>query len=139
MDNVPDTLQVHGSDFHHVANFLALENTVTSPSSHASHIEQLRAVDHMVICSTGTLATELVPGVSSASYLLASRHKRPWLQPESKGCPRLPREWPSPEASFLVARSDLFDQIGAVAGFRTHDLERSRFPCNRAAKGALAS
>jgi hypothetical protein len=62
IDNVPNALQVHGSDFHHVTNFLALENTITSPSSHAGHVEQLRAVDHMVICSTCTLTSALVPG-----------------------------------------------------------------------------
>jgi hypothetical protein len=61
-DNVPNTLQVHGSDLHHVTNFLALENTITSPSRHAGHIEQLRAVNHVIICSTGTLTSEPVPG-----------------------------------------------------------------------------
>lgn len=60
--NVPNTFEVHGSDFNNVTNFLALENTITSPASHAGHIEQLRAVDHMVIWRTGILTSELVPG-----------------------------------------------------------------------------
>lgn len=47
---VPDTLQVHRTDFDDVSCLFALENAVSATSSHASHIEQLCAVDHVIVC-----------------------------------------------------------------------------------------
>jgi hypothetical protein len=33
-----------------MAQLFALQNAVTTASSHASHVEELGTVDHMVIC-----------------------------------------------------------------------------------------
>lgn len=46
---VPNAFQVHGSDLHHMTDLLALENAVSSSSSHASHVEKFGSVNHMVI------------------------------------------------------------------------------------------
>ena len=46
----PDTLQVHWSNFDNVSHFLALQDTISSPSGHTCNIQKLRAVDHVVIC-----------------------------------------------------------------------------------------
>lgn len=40
---------MHGTNLHDVARLLALENTVPSSSSHASNVEQLRAIDHVIV------------------------------------------------------------------------------------------
>ena len=48
---VPDALEMHRADLDDVPQFLALENAISSTSGHASDIQELRAVDHMIIFS----------------------------------------------------------------------------------------
>ena len=48
-DSLPDALQVHGANLHNVANLFALENTVASATRHASHIQELGTIDHVVV------------------------------------------------------------------------------------------
>lgn len=47
---IPDTLQMHGANLDHVTNFFALENAISTTTGHASNVQQLGTVDHMVIC-----------------------------------------------------------------------------------------
>lgn len=49
-NDIPDTLQVHWSDFDDVSDLFTLQDTVSSTSGHASHIQKLRTVDHMIVC-----------------------------------------------------------------------------------------
>lgn len=48
--NIPDTLEMHRANLDHMAQLLALQNTITAATSHSRHIEQLGTVDHMVVC-----------------------------------------------------------------------------------------
>lgn len=52
---VPDTLQVHGANFHDVANLLTLQDSIPSTTGHTGNVEQLGAVDHVVVCETISL------------------------------------------------------------------------------------
>lgn len=47
--NLPNTLQVHGSNFDHVSRLLALQNTITTTSGHTSDIQKFCAVNEMVV------------------------------------------------------------------------------------------
>jgi hypothetical protein len=49
--DIPHSLQVHRANLHNMADLLALEDTVPTTSSHTSHVEQLGAVDHVVVYS----------------------------------------------------------------------------------------
>jgi len=53
----PDAFQVHWADFDYVFEFLALENTVSSSAGHACYVEELGAVDHMVIFTSSNAST----------------------------------------------------------------------------------
>lgn len=46
---VPDTLQVHWSYLHYMLLLLTLQDSISAASSHACDVEELGAVDHMVI------------------------------------------------------------------------------------------
>ena len=48
----PDAFQVHGSNLHHVSCLLALQDAITASASHAGNIQQLRAIDHVVVFSS---------------------------------------------------------------------------------------
>lgn len=48
----PDALQVHRTDLDDIPSLLTLEDTVTTPTSHACDIEQLGAIDHVIIFSS---------------------------------------------------------------------------------------
>lgn len=48
--NIPDTLEMHGSNLDNVAHFFALENAISSTAGHTSYVQELRAVDHVVVC-----------------------------------------------------------------------------------------
>jgi hypothetical protein len=48
---LPDTFQMHWANLHYMSHLFALENSITSTSSHACNIKKLRTVDHMVICA----------------------------------------------------------------------------------------
>lgn len=45
----PNALEVHGADLDNVAHFFALENAVAAATRHPGHVEQLGAVDHVVV------------------------------------------------------------------------------------------
>lgn len=47
---LPDSFEVHWSDFDYMLEFLALENAVSSSAGHACYVEELGTIDHMVIC-----------------------------------------------------------------------------------------
>lgn len=47
---LPDALEMHGPDLDDVADLLAFENAVSTSSGHSSDVEQLGAVDHVVVC-----------------------------------------------------------------------------------------
>ena len=48
--SLPNTFEVHRSNFYDVSSLFTLENTITAPSRHACDIQEFRPVDHMVIC-----------------------------------------------------------------------------------------
>lgn len=48
----PDTFEVHGSDFHNVPRFLALQDTISTTTRHASNIEKLGAIDERVVLTS---------------------------------------------------------------------------------------
>lgn len=48
----PHALEMHRANLDDMPNLLALQNAVTSPSSHASDVKQLGSVDHVVIFSS---------------------------------------------------------------------------------------
>lgn len=49
MLDLPNALEVHWSDLHHVSNLLRLENAVPSTSGHAGNVQQLGSIDEMVV------------------------------------------------------------------------------------------
>jgi len=51
--NVPDSFEMHWSNLDHVAQLLALQDAIATPTSHASDVQQLRAVNHVVIFAPG--------------------------------------------------------------------------------------
>jgi hypothetical protein len=75
--NPPNTLQVHRSDFHHMADFLAFENAITSTPSHAGDVEQLRAIDHVIIWGIGASVQDLGPEVSKCCHTFSPRDTDP--------------------------------------------------------------
>ena len=56
-ENTPDTFEVHRADLDDMSGLLALQDTITAASRHARHIEQLSAVDHVVVFTTGDAHT----------------------------------------------------------------------------------
>ena len=51
INNSPDAFQMHRTNLYYMPSFLALENTVTTTPRHASNVQQLRAVNHVVVFS----------------------------------------------------------------------------------------
>ena len=47
--SIPDTLEMHWTDFDHMSSFLTFEYPISSTSSHSSDVKELRAVYHMII------------------------------------------------------------------------------------------
>lgn len=47
--NLPNSLKMHGSDLDHMSNLLALQDTVAATSGHTGHVEELGAIDHVVV------------------------------------------------------------------------------------------
>jgi hypothetical protein len=41
---------MHRANLHNMTSFLTLEYAIPTTSGHACHVQQLRAVDHVVIC-----------------------------------------------------------------------------------------
>lgn len=50
-ENIPDTLKVHRANLDDVTNFLALQDAVSSATGHARNVQQLGAINHVVVCS----------------------------------------------------------------------------------------
>lgn len=48
----PDALEVHGTGLHNVSTSLALQQAIAPTSSHSSHVQQLRAIDHIIVLSS---------------------------------------------------------------------------------------
>lgn len=96
LEGNPDTLQVHRTNLDHVSVFLALQNAVATTARHASNIEQLGTVDHVVIftsCNADAFrfnleakATLVFPKRRSHSRLHAMRRN---LSGRVKGCARV--------------------------------------------------
>lgn len=49
--DIPNALQVHGADLDNMANLFALQDAVSTATSHSSDIEQLGSINHVVIYS----------------------------------------------------------------------------------------
>jgi hypothetical protein len=60
-----------------MADFLAFENAITSTSSHAGNVEQLRAIYHVVIWSTGASGQDFRPEVSKCCHTFSPRDTDP--------------------------------------------------------------
>lgn len=46
---LPHALQMHRSNFHNMANLLALQDTISTTPRHSRNIEELRPINHVVI------------------------------------------------------------------------------------------
>jgi len=49
----PDTLKMHGPNFHDMSGLFALQNTVSTTTRHSSDVQELCAVNHVVIFTAG--------------------------------------------------------------------------------------
>ena len=49
--DLPDTLQMHWANLDHVPGLLAFQDTIPTSSGHTGNVEQLGAVDHVIICA----------------------------------------------------------------------------------------
>lgn len=58
-----------------MADLLALEDAVPTASSHTSHVEQLRTVDHVVVYSMLIILTVRLD--NSDTNLLCAQHRPP--------------------------------------------------------------
>jgi hypothetical protein len=47
--DIPDSLEMHGTDLDHVSRFLTLQNPISFASAHTGHIQQFCAVDVIVV------------------------------------------------------------------------------------------
>lgn len=50
--NIPNPFEMHGSDFDDMSHLLALQDAISSTSSHSSNVEKFGTVDHMVVWET---------------------------------------------------------------------------------------
>jgi hypothetical protein len=48
-EDLPDAFQVHGPYLYYMLLFLGLEDTVSATSCHACDVEELGAIDHVVV------------------------------------------------------------------------------------------
>lgn len=72
--NSPDALEMHRANLYDVPDLLALENAVTAPASHASNIQQLGAIDHVIVCeNTSVKQSRLEPGRAPRARARAPR------------------------------------------------------------------
>lgn len=51
--HLPDTLEVHWANLDHVASLLALQDAIAATTGHASDVEELRAIDHVIVLTSG--------------------------------------------------------------------------------------
>lgn len=47
--HLPDTLQVHWANLHHVSRLLALQDTITTTTCHTGNVQKLRTIDHVIV------------------------------------------------------------------------------------------
>ena len=105
---LPNTLQVHWPNLDNVACLLALEDTVTSASCHASDVEKFRAVDHVIVWARVSF---IFGGTFERAYLHDGQHRRPLPRPGSTDCLHLPTAWRSHGASSRGERPVLCGQM----------------------------
>lgn len=70
----PDALQMHRPNLHHMPHFLALENSISPAPSHARNIQELSAIDHVIIC----LCISAVPSSGASLHTFASGDADPF-------------------------------------------------------------
>lgn len=98
---IPYALEMHGADFHNVAAFLAFEYSIATSTRHASHIQELRSVDHVVIFDKSLAMCSSQPCLHSEGREIADKaphhrvlqRKVHCSQPESTCIPHLPITW----------------------------------------------
>lgn len=79
--HLPNTLEVHRTNLDHMARLLTLQDTIATTTRHASNIEKLRAIDHVVIltsCYTNAICLNLE---AQAALILPQRGCHPGLHP----------------------------------------------------------
>lgn len=75
-----------------MAQLLTLQDTVTATTSHPGHVEQLRTINHMVICKLGLeehfdrKSFDLRRILDEPTYPPDEPHIHPWPPPGSKDC-----------------------------------------------------
>lgn len=69
MGNLPNALQMHGTNLDDMTCLFALQDPVSATSSHACHVQKLRPVDHVVIC----LSVSWKPSIISCCVLPSLR------------------------------------------------------------------
>jgi hypothetical protein len=96
----PNTLEMHRTNFDYVSHFLAFEDAISTSSGHSSDIEELCAVDHMVICrlsqqmSSGTRTFDRTFSPSNTDTLgLDLEAKASFIFPQSRSDSRLHACW----------------------------------------------
>jgi hypothetical protein len=85
---------MHWPNLYDMTSFLTLEYAISATASHTCHVQQLRAVDHMVVCQE-RLAITPGTGIESLSTREKTdprdeRHRRLWLQLGNKDFPHPP-------------------------------------------------
>jgi len=79
LERNPDTFQMHWANLDHMLLLLALEDAIPSTSGHASNIEELGTIDHMIILSSSNTGAFDINLEAQSSLVL----------PQSSGNPRL--------------------------------------------------
>lgn len=51
MLHIPHAFQMHRANFHNMPNLFTLQNAVAATTGHSGDIQELRAVDHVIIYS----------------------------------------------------------------------------------------
>jgi hypothetical protein len=65
----PNTFEMHRSDFHNMLLLLAFQHPVSSTSGHASHIQKLGAIDHMIIFTSGNASSSNINLKTQCSFI----------------------------------------------------------------------
>lgn len=118
--SVPDSFEVHRPNLDHMPSFLALQDTITPSSRHASNIEKLGAIDHVIVCPESQFFFATKAGVAKEAYRLVGQRIHLWLLLESTCCLHLPTTSLSPEVSYQVELvgqkypSSVVDKVGQV-------------------------
>lgn len=91
---------MHRANFHNMAKLFTFENSITSTTGHASYIEQLCTIDHVVVCERKRKSQSKKkkdipnqPFPIERTYLLVELHTLPLLLPDSRDSLHLPIKW----------------------------------------------